>query len=426
MRLASKNQNSSGTYQIVGVSPLARRLRADIAKAAGFASSVHISGPTGTGKELVARALHTQSLRADKAFIPVNCAAISPSLFASHLFGHVKGSFTGADIDTLGCFRAADGGTIFLDEIGELDLELQAKLLRVLQERVVVPVGSYDEVAVNVRVISATNHNLAVEARRGRFREDLYYRLNVVTLRTAPLADRRDDIPVLAEHCLERLAVENGMPRRQLSKQALQWMSAYPWPGNVRQLQNVLERSVIFAEQDEIGLHELHEAVAESLELEDLPLLDDGPTPNDGLGDDGLSDDGLSDDGPGDDGLGDDGLIPSDRLIRDDAGAHPELDRMSGGFSSAAESPPLLRGEALLDAQLICRLADATSDSDWLKLSDLERYHIQQTLKRTYFNQTAAASLLGITYRSLSRKIRNYEIDVSQSHRGRPRRRSAL
>ena len=190
--------------------------------------------------------------RSAKPFIPVDCAVTTGTLFASHMFGHVKGSFTGATSSTLGCFRAADGGTIFLDEIGEMELELQAKLLRVLQQRTVVPVGSHEEIPVNVRVVAATNRDLGREVSEGRFREDLFYRLNVVTIRTLPLKDRPEDIPVLAARYLAQLAARHGLPLCTLSAPAIEVLQRYAWPGNVRELENVLERAVMFSSSEEI------------------------------------------------------------------------------------------------------------------------------------------------------------------------------
>ena len=206
-----------------------------------------ITGASGTGKELIARAIHNISPRSPRRFIPVDCASITGPLFASHMFGHFKGAFTGATYNAVGCFRAAEGGTIFLDEIGELDLELQAKLLRVLQERVVTPVGSHDGMPVDVRVIVATNRDLQQDVAAGRFREDLYYRLNVVSIQTRPLRERVEDIEVLAEHFLRRFAVENGMPLKQLSERRKRQLRAYSWPGNVRELENAIERAILFS-----------------------------------------------------------------------------------------------------------------------------------------------------------------------------------
>jgi DNA-binding NtrC family response regulator len=242
---------------IVGVSDWIQTIRGMVATVAPYSSSVMITGPSGTGKELIARAVHALSRRADKRFIPVDCAANTGTLFASHMFGHVKGAFTGATHDALGCFRAADGGTIFLDEIGVLPPDLQVKLLRVLQERQVVPVGGHDGIPVDVRVVAATNRDLHKEAAAGRFREDLFYRLHVVALHTLPLEERPEDIEPLARHFLAKLAVENGMPRKRLSAAAVKKILRMDWPGNVRQLENTLERAVLFAPSDVIGLESI-------------------------------------------------------------------------------------------------------------------------------------------------------------------------
>ncbi len=242
-----------GVTHFVGVSPWARLLRENILRAAAFPSSVLITGPSGTGKELIARAVHEHSARREGPFVPVDCTSLTGELFASHLFGHVKGAFTGAEHPRLGCFRAAEGGTIFLDEIGELSLELQSKLLRTLQERIVVPVGSDQPTGVDVRIIAATNRDLPKEVETGRFRLDLYYRLNVVAFESVALAERLEDIEPLAEHILERLMREQGFPRKRLSAEAVMALRQRPWLGNVRELQNVLERAAVFATGEEIG-----------------------------------------------------------------------------------------------------------------------------------------------------------------------------
>ena len=189
------------------------------------------------------------------------------------MFGHLKGAFTGATYSAVGCFRAADGGTIFLDEIGELELELQAKLLRVLQERVVVPVGSHDGVPVNVRVIAATNRELHREVLAGRFREDLYYRLNVVSIHTLPLKERPEDIEVLARHFLARFAAENGMAPKRLSSAGVEQLHRYPWPGNVRELENAIERAFLFSPGDAIEA-EVLPAISAAEESREAARLD--------------------------------------------------------------------------------------------------------------------------------------------------------
>ncbi|MCG8449420.1 MAG: sigma-54 dependent transcriptional regulator, partial [Pirellulales bacterium] len=232
MTTANRLQDESGKYKIVGTSLLTKRLRAEISRAAPFDSNVLVTGSSGSGKELVARTLHAQSARAEGLFIPVDCASLLGELMASQLFGHVEGAFTGASYSAMGCFRAADRGTIFLDEIGELELPLQARLLRTLQERVVTPVGSHEGIPVDVRIVAATNRNLQDEIAAGRFREDLYYRLNVVSIETPPLCARPEDIPELAESFLKEL-VAQGLPHRALSPGAMEAMQDYAWPGNV-------------------------------------------------------------------------------------------------------------------------------------------------------------------------------------------------
>src|SRR5207245_1075259 len=208
-------------------------------------ATVLILGETGTGKELVARAVHKRSRRASGAFIRVNCAAIPPSLVASELFGHEKGAFTGAVQRRLGRFEAADGGTIFLDEIGELPPEVQVSLLRVLQERAIERVGSSHPIAVDVRMLAATNRDLEAAVGRGTFREDLFYRLNVFPIRLPPLRERADDIPILVEYLVDRFAKQAGKTIRNIEKQTLQRLTAYDWPGNWRELQDVIERAAV-------------------------------------------------------------------------------------------------------------------------------------------------------------------------------------
>ena len=237
---------------IVGQSGWTRSLKQNVLQVARFGSNVLVTGPSGTGKELIARSIHQCSDRSAGPFVPVDCTALTGELFASHLFGHVPGAFTGANGERLGCFRVADGGTIFLDEIGELSAELQSKLLRTIQERVVTPVGSDRPVRVNVRIIAATNRHLLEEVGAGRFRLDLFYRLNVIALESKSLHDRPDDLEPLSDHFLEKLSIENGLPRKRLSGAALTAMRAYSWPGNVRELQNCLERAVVFSASDVI------------------------------------------------------------------------------------------------------------------------------------------------------------------------------
>jgi len=242
--------------EIVGTSSALTAVLSRVSKVAASDSTVLISGETGTGKELVARAIHRRSRRASRAFIAVNCAAIPRDLIASELFGHEKGAFTGAVQRRLGRFELADGGTLFLDEVGELSFETQAALLRVLQEREFERVGGRDRVRVDVRVIAATNRDLSAAVADGTFRDDLFYRLNVFPLEMPPLRDRREDIAVLVEYFIGRYARNAGKTFRRLSKRTLDRFLSYRWPGNVRELQNVIERSVIVSDTDEFSVDE--------------------------------------------------------------------------------------------------------------------------------------------------------------------------
>ena len=244
-------------YQLVGQSQLMLDLKSQIERAAPTKATVLITGESGTGKELVAREIHRRSSRANEAFIQVNCAAIPEELIESELFGHEKGSFTGAVRKQTGKFVAADGGTIFLDEIGDMSLRTQAKVLRVLQEGEVEPVGSATVVKVDVRVIAATNKELTEEIRSGRFREDLYYRLNVIPIRTPPLRERKDDIAVLAQHFAALFAQEHNYHQKKFTPSALKALSDAQWRGNVRELRNMIERLVIMVPADAIDITDL-------------------------------------------------------------------------------------------------------------------------------------------------------------------------
>ncbi|WP_433933450.1 sigma 54-interacting transcriptional regulator [Sorangium cellulosum] len=240
-----EKRRGGGAVDIIGKSEAMRRVIAQLDKVVDTRVTVLIEGETGTGKELIAAAVHYRSRRRDKLFVAQNCAALAESLLESELFGHKKGSFTGATEEKKGLFEIADGGTLFLDEITETPLSLQSKLLRALQEGEIRPVGATSPKHVNVRIVAATNRNLEDEVARGRFREDLYYRLKVFPIRLPPLRERRDDIPVLAGHFLERYADEIGKPCGGFSQQAMELMVAYDWPGNVRELQNEVQRIVI-------------------------------------------------------------------------------------------------------------------------------------------------------------------------------------
>ena len=230
-------------------------------------ASILITGESGTGKEVMAHYVHGRSLRRDKPFISVNCAAIPENLLESELFGHEKGAFTGAIARRIGKFEEADGGTLLLDEISEMDIRLQAKLLRAIQERVIDRVGGKSPVRVNIRIIATSNRDLQSEARAGRFREDLFYRLNVVNLQLPPLRDRPADIIALSEHFATRYARSNGLPARPLSLEARRFLAHHRWTGNVRELENTMHRAVLLTTGDEIGI--------EAIRLPDGTRLDD-------------------------------------------------------------------------------------------------------------------------------------------------------
>jgi transcriptional regulator with PAS, ATPase and Fis domain len=345
---------------IVGVSHFAERIRRRIMKIAPHFSTVLITGPSGTGKELIARAIHVHSPRVDKPFIAVDCAGVTGPLFAGHLFGHVKGAFTGAEHMALGCFRAADGGSVFLDEIGELDRDLQGKLLRVLQERVVTPLGSHAAVPVDVRVIAATNRNLEQMIDSGHFREDLYYRLNVVSVKAIPLKDRLEDIAPLTQYFLQKIAGRLGALSKELSRYCSDCMLRHDWPGNVRELENFLEQAV---------------------------------------------------------------LISSERMIRPDTVSDvPNRTCICpiGASLGRRQRPCLPLSDGIATAAQAVPTDTTASVVLWPTLAQLELDHIQRTLERTGYNQSAAADLLGLHRQQLLRKIKKYRLDSSSSRPGRP------
>jgi PAS domain S-box-containing protein len=242
--------------EIVGESPALQTVLARVTKVAPTDSTALITGETGTGKELIARAIHKRSQRAARAFVSVNCAAIPTSLISSELFGHEKGAFTGATQRRLGRFELAEGGTIFLDEVGELPQETQIALLRVLQEREFERVGGNKVIAANVRVIAATNRDLQAMIDEGKFRGDLYYRLNVFPIEMPSLRQRREDIPLLVEYFIDRYATKTGKKIREIEKSTLERLKSYAWPGNIRELQNVIERSIVLCESQTFAVDE--------------------------------------------------------------------------------------------------------------------------------------------------------------------------
>jgi two-component system response regulator PilR (NtrC family) len=238
---------------LIGKSPGMRQVFDLVIQAAPSRSTILITGESGTGKELVARAIHSNSPRAERSFVTVNSGNLPPDLLESTLFGHVKGAFTGAVYPKKGLFDLADKGSIFFDEIGNIPLETQAKLLRVMQEREFMRLGGMETIKVDVRIIAATNVDLRREVEEGRFREDLFYRLHVIAIHLPPLRERREDIPLLVQHFLEKYGAENGRPNLEIAPEALDLLMAYEWPGNVRELENVIERATVLTPGSRIG-----------------------------------------------------------------------------------------------------------------------------------------------------------------------------
>jgi transcriptional regulator with PAS, ATPase and Fis domain len=250
------------TYNgIIGASEKMQEIYRIIEKVADSDSTIIIHGESGTGKGLVARAIHQNSFRKNKPFIPINCGAIPENLLESELFGHVRGAFTGATSPKPGKFELADGGTIFLDEIGDMSAELQVKILRVLEDREFEQVGGCKSIKVDVRVIAATHRNLEEEVEKGSFREDLYYRLNVIPVSLPPLRERKSDLSILVSHFLEEFNEKNNRDIRGVSEETMRIMTSYCWPGNVRELKNIIERIVVLKEAGEISPHDLPQKI---------------------------------------------------------------------------------------------------------------------------------------------------------------------
>jgi two-component system response regulator PilR (NtrC family) len=316
-------------HLLLGESEAIRDIRSKIARLGRSQAPIFVSGESGTGKELVARLIHAMSPRTEKSFVAVNCGAIPQDLMESEFFGHKKGSFTGAVADKAGLFQVAEGGTLFLDEVADLPLSLQVKLLRAIQEKCVRPVGESREIPVDVRIVSATHKNLAEMVREGAFRQDLFYRINVIEVNVPPLRERRSDIPILAEHTLAKLAEANREPVAALTPEALVALMAYDFPGNVRELENILERAVALCEEGRIT-------------REDLDLPETGPA------------------------------------VRD----------MEGG-------QPLPEAGMSLDSYM----------------DEIEKKAIMRALEQTRWNRTAAARLLGISFRALRYKLKKLGLE---------------
>jgi two-component system response regulator PilR (NtrC family) len=276
VRLKREVGQAYGLDRVIGVSEVMASLFEMVRAIAPTSSTVLVTGESGTGKELVARAIHGLSGRAEGPFVSINCGALPDTLLESELFGHVKGAFTDARQGKKGLFEAASGGTLFLDEVGETSPPMQVKLLRALQERRVRPVGGTEEIDVDVRVIAATNAPLEALVEQKRFREDLFYRLQVIPIRTPPLRERREDVPLLAQHFLERFAKEMGKRVAKISSDAMRQLQSYDWPGNVRELENVIERAVAFETTEAVMPERLPEVVRLPGRAEPLPAIGNG------------------------------------------------------------------------------------------------------------------------------------------------------
>jgi two-component system, NtrC family, response regulator PilR len=335
--------DGSALARLVGQTAAMQQMRVMIARLARSMAPVAIHGESGSGKELAARAIHDASSRRLQPFIPVNCGAIPETLMEAEFFGYRKGAFTGADRDREGFFQAAAGGTLFLDEVADLPLAMQVKLLRAIQERRVRKVGASTEDAVDVRVLSATHQDLAALVASGRFRQDLYYRLNVIDLRVPALRDRLDDVPLLAERVLVRIAERSGSHVARLSPAALQALMRYRFPGNVRELENILERAV-------------------ALTADDVLMVDDLMLPGPGV----------------------DLAIEPEPIPAEEAGG----DGVAGSAGATADNAPFA-------------VVDSVPTPLPAYLDALERDAIRAALTKTRFNRTAAAQLLGITFRQL-------------------------
>ena len=345
---------------LTGNSSAMQHLRAQIERLARSMAPIAIAGESGSGKELAAREIHAQSPRTDKPFVAVNCGAIPESLMEAEFFGYRKGAFTGANEDRDGFFQAAHGGTLLLDEVADLPLAMQVKLLRAIQERRVRKLGSTSEEPLDVRIISATHQNLAECVAQGKFRQDLYYRLNVIGLNLPPLRERREDIGLLAEAILVRLAGQ-GNPRARLTPVALNALCAYDFPGNVRELENILERALAFADGGVIGIDDLAFTSSDKESASSTPVS------------------------PGSD-------LP--------AGDFPVVQASAARVELALNLPDLAHGLPLPLPEY---------------LDEIEREIIRRALERTRFNRTQAAQLLGISFRQLRYQIQRLNINAPES-----------
>ena len=352
------NRVDIGSPKLLGETQAMINLRKQIQKLARSQAPIYISGESGSGKELVARSIHESGPHADGPFIPVNCGAIPSELMESEFFGHMKGSFTGAVANKEGLFQAANGGTLFLDEVADLPLPMQVKLLRGIQEKAIRPIGSQQEVPVDVRILSATHKDLAAEVESGNFRQDLYYRINVIELNVPSLRQRADDIPILAEELLSRLADDYQLPKPRISDEAIAAMKAYPFPGNVREIENVLERAMTLCEDDVIRV--------EDLQLSGSTSVPAAPAPTQPV---------------------ETAAAPVEEVET----AEDTVDSQPAG----APAVSLPEDEESLDSYL----------------ENIEKNVIVDALESTRWNKTAAAKKLGITFRALRYKLKKLGLE---------------
>lgn len=355
LKVTADNDDSEGATHLIGESHPMSQLRAQIAKLARSQAPIYISGESGSGKEVAARLMHEQGPRSDAAFVPVNCGAIPSELMESEFFGHVKGSFTGANTDKQGLFKAAQGGTLFLDEVADLPLSMQVKLLRAIQEKAIRSVGGHSEEPIDVRILSATHKDLATEVAAGRFRQDLYYRLNVIELPVPSLRARPADIMAHTQHILTRLAADYDAPPPSISEAAVQALNGYHFPGNVRELENILERAFTLCD-------------AGCIEATDLQL-----SPQDAAVEAAVS-----------------------------HAASVPAPGLQAATVPAADSTPA-------PASGIHQLAEGQSLEGYLE--SIERDLINQALESTRWNKTAAAKELGITFRALRYRLKKLELE---------------
>ena len=362
LKLADEKQNApvvTAASRLIGDSDPMKELRATITKVARSQAPVYIAGESGVGKELAARLIHELGPRTAAPFVPVNCGAIPSELMESEFFGHKKGSFTGAGADKDGLFHAAQGGTLFLDEVAELPMHMQVKLLRVIQEKAVRAIGARAETGVDVRILSATHKNLARLVELGTFRQDLFYRINVIELHVPPLRDRREDIPQLAARVLQRFAGDSGIAPARLTPAALQALLKYDFPGNVRELENILERAIAMCEDGNISIDDLRLSSRADVAAAAIPAAHSAH-----------------------------------------AGNHAATPATANPFSSSTSTPPagnLRGGDDYHD------LAAAVAET--------ERAAIMKALEATRWNRTAAARNLGLTLRQLRYRLEKLGIE---------------